>query len=128
MLFLIAKELGVKDGLPTYVQFALPGPLRSGGPNFLGSKYAPFYVSNNPNNPDFKMADVTLPRGVNDRRARSQSDFFHSSIRPVGVDCQIGKTFRSTERATWFHQMHVETSHLRHRQQVLAYVHSTNDD
>jgi hypothetical protein len=68
----IAKELGVKDGLPTYVQFALPGPLRSGGPNFLGSKYAPFYVSNNPNNPDFKMADVTLPRGVNDRRARSR--------------------------------------------------------
>lgn len=65
----IAKELGATDGVPPYVQFALPGPLRSGGPNFLGAKYAPFYVSNNPNQPDFRMQDVTLPHGVTDRRA-----------------------------------------------------------
>ncbi len=65
----IAKERGARDGVPPYVQFALPGPLRSGGPNFLGAKYAPFYVSNNPNQPDFRMQDVTLPPGVNDRRA-----------------------------------------------------------
>ncbi|MDA1014813.1 MAG: DUF1501 domain-containing protein [Planctomycetota bacterium] len=65
----IAKELRAKDGIPPYVQFALPGPLRSGGPNFLGAKYAPFYVSNNPNQPGFRMQDVTLPPGVNDRRA-----------------------------------------------------------
>ena len=30
----------------------------------LPAKYAPFYISNNPNNPDFRMTDVTLPRGV----------------------------------------------------------------
>lgn len=68
----VAKELGAKDGIPPYVQFALPGPLRSGGPNFLGAKYAPFYVSNNPNQPGFRMQDVTLPPGVNDRRARGR--------------------------------------------------------
>lgn len=68
----IAKELGAKDGIPPYVQFALPGPLRSGGPNFLGAKYAPFYVSNNPNQPNFRMQDVTLPPGVNDGRARGR--------------------------------------------------------
>jgi hypothetical protein len=66
----IAKEHGAQDGIPPYVQFALPGPLRSGGPNFLGAKYAPFYVANNPNRPDFRMQDVTLPAGVTDRRAQ----------------------------------------------------------
>ena len=64
----IANQRGARDGIPPYVQFALPGPLRSGGPNFLGAKYAPFYVSNNPNQPDFRMQDVTLPPGVNDLR------------------------------------------------------------
>jgi hypothetical protein len=58
----IAKERGSVDGLPPYIQFALPGPLRSGGPNFLGTKYAPFYISNNPNNPDFKVSDVHCRR------------------------------------------------------------------
>lgn len=68
----IAKERGAKDGVPPYVQFALPGPLRSGGPNFLGAKYAPFYVSNNPNQADFRMQDVTLPPGINDLRAEGR--------------------------------------------------------
>lgn len=65
----IAKERGVSTGLPPYVQFALPGPLRSGGPNFLGSKYAPFLVGDNPNDPDFQLADMTLPPGIADTRA-----------------------------------------------------------
>ena len=68
----IAKERGAIDGLPPYVQFALPSPLRSGGPNFLGSKYAPFLVANNPNDPDFQLADVTLPSGISSGRARSR--------------------------------------------------------
>jgi hypothetical protein len=68
----IAKERGSVDGLPPYIQFALPGPLRSGGPNFLGTKYAPFYISNNPNNPDFKVSDVTLPPGISSGRARTR--------------------------------------------------------
>jgi len=65
----IAKERGSQEGLPAYVQFALPGPLRSGGPNFLGAKYAPFYINNNPNQPDFRMQDVTLPAGISDVRS-----------------------------------------------------------
>ena len=68
----IAKERGASAGLPPYVQFALPSPLRSGGPNFLGSKYAPFLVTNNPNNPDFKLPDVTLPPGIVQGRGMSR--------------------------------------------------------
>ena len=74
----IAKERGAAAGLPAYVQFALPSPLRSGGPNFLGSKYAPFLVTNNPNDPDFKLADLTLPAGISAGRARSRVDLRRS--------------------------------------------------
>lgn len=69
----IAKERGAAVGLPAYVQFALPSPLRSGGPNFLGSKYAPFLIANNPNNPDFQLPDVTLPPGIAEGRALSRA-------------------------------------------------------
>ena len=74
----IAKELGAGAGLPPYVQFALPGPMRSGGPNFLGSKYAPFLVRNNPNNPDFKLPDVTLPPGIVQGRGMSRLELRQS--------------------------------------------------
>lgn len=69
----IAKERGSPPGLPAYVQFALPVPMRSGGPNFLGSKYAPFLIANNPNNPDFQLPDVTLPPGIAEGRAQSRA-------------------------------------------------------
>jgi uncharacterized protein (DUF1501 family) len=39
---------------------------RSGGPNFLGAKFAPFIVSDDPNRPDFRVRDVALPRGLTD--------------------------------------------------------------
>lgn len=74
----IAKERGAAAGLPAYVQFALPSPLRSGGPNFLGNKYAPFLIANNPNDPDFSLADVVLPPGIADVRARSRAELRRS--------------------------------------------------
>jgi hypothetical protein len=74
----IAKERGAAAGLPAYVQFALPSPMRSGGPNFLGNKYAPFLIANNPNDPDFSLADVVLPPGIADVRARSRAELRRS--------------------------------------------------
>lgn len=68
----IAKERGAPAGLPAYVQFALPSALRSGGPNFLGSRFAPLLIANNPNNPDFQLPDVTLPPGLATGRAQSR--------------------------------------------------------
>jgi hypothetical protein len=41
---------------------------RSGGPNFLGAKFAPFVVSDNPNNAEFRVRDVALPRGLDGDR------------------------------------------------------------
>ena len=54
---------------------------RSGGPNFLGAKYAPFVVPDDPNRPDFRVRDVALPRGLNDARVRSAV-----AISAAGVD------------------------------------------
>jgi hypothetical protein len=57
-----AKELGKGDGLPAY--FSLAAMSRSGGPNFLGAKYAPFVVGDDPNSSSFRVRDVALPNGL----------------------------------------------------------------
>ncbi len=50
---------GQQSGLPSY--FSMPRMSRSGGPNFLGAKYAPFVVPDDPNNDKFRVRDVSLP-------------------------------------------------------------------
>lgn len=73
-----AYERSAPDGLPAY--FSMPSMSRSGGPNFLGAKYAPFVVADNPENPNFRVRDVNLPHGLADdrflkrRELRSQVD------------------------------------------------------
>lgn len=66
-----AKELGRDNGLPPY--FSMPSMSRSGGPNFLGAKYAPFVVSNDPNRKGFRVRDVALPRGLSEGRFSSRT-------------------------------------------------------
>lgn len=65
-----AHERGAPAGLPAY--FSMPEMSRSGGPNFLGAKYAPFVVSDNPSSPDFRVRDVALPRGLDEGRFESR--------------------------------------------------------
>jgi len=61
---------GAKDGLPAY--FSIPRMSRSGGPNFLGAKYAPFVVPDDPNNSSFRVRDVALPAGLEPDRFLSR--------------------------------------------------------
>ena len=70
-----AKERPAPHGLPPY--FSMPSMSRSGGPNFLGAKYAPFVVGGDPNNKHFRVRDVELPRGINDERFQSRRDLRH---------------------------------------------------
>ena len=67
-----AHERGAPSGLPAY--FSMPSMSRSGGPNFLGARYAPFVVDDNPNNPDFRVRDVALPRGLAEGRFDSRRE------------------------------------------------------
>jgi hypothetical protein len=67
-----AHERGTSGGLPPY--FSIPSMTRSGGPNFLGAKYAPFVVPDNPNSADFRVRDVAPPRGLADDRVERRRD------------------------------------------------------
>lgn len=67
-----AHERGSKNGLPAY--FSMPNMSRSGGPNFLGAKYAPFVVSDDPNRADFRVRDVALPGGLANERFLGRRD------------------------------------------------------
>ena len=57
-----AYERGPTGGLPPY--FSIPRMSRSGGPNFLGAKYAPFEVPDDPNRDSFRVRDVSPPRDL----------------------------------------------------------------
>lgn len=67
-----AYERNAPHGLPGY--FSIPSMSRSGGPNFLGAKYAPFVVSGDPNSPSFRVRDVALPNGLANTRFESRRD------------------------------------------------------
>src|SRR5262249_12869281 len=57
-------------GMPAY--FTMPTMSRSGGPNFLGARYAPFVVSDDPSRADFRVRDVALPHGLSEVRFGSR--------------------------------------------------------
>ncbi|MFP6674872.1 MAG: DUF1501 domain-containing protein [Pirellulaceae bacterium] len=63
----VSSQRGAKNGLPPY--FSLPSATRSGGPNFLGARHAPFVVGDDPNSKSFQVRDVTVPKGLTDARA-----------------------------------------------------------
>ena len=67
-----ARECGAPGGLPAY--FSIPSMSRSGGPNFLGARYAPFVVGGDPNNRNFRVRDVSLPKSVLDTRFENRRD------------------------------------------------------
>src|SRR5439155_5976012 len=68
----VAHELGKPNGLPSY--FSMPSMSRSGGPNFLGAKYAPFVVADDPNGGHFRVRDVALPKGLTDDKFHHRAD------------------------------------------------------
>jgi hypothetical protein len=57
-----SHECRTPAGLPSYV--SMPDMTRSGGPNFLGARHAPFVIADNPNGSEFRVRDVAPPRSV----------------------------------------------------------------
>ena len=68
----VARDVGAPHGIPAY--FSIPRMSRSGGPNFLGSKYAPFVVPDSPNSSRFRVRDVTIPSGLTDGRQTDRQE------------------------------------------------------
>ncbi len=67
---MVSQERGVLNGLPAYM--SLNGIARSGGPSFLGPKYAPFVIGGDPSKEGFRVRDVTLPPEISEGRAKSR--------------------------------------------------------
>ena len=84
----VAYERGSSQGLPAY--FSMPSMSRSGGPNFLGAKYAPFVVSDDPNGSSFRVRDVALPEGLDGTRFLERRD----------IRSQIDRLKRFEDKAT----------------------------
>jgi hypothetical protein len=68
----VSAERGAPPGLPPY--FSMPDMTRSGGPNFLGARHAPFVVADDPNQESFRVRDVTIPNAVADGRALNRRE------------------------------------------------------
>jgi hypothetical protein len=68
----VSKMVGAPFGIPPYL--SMPSMSRSGGPNFLGAKYAPFVVPDSPTSKSFRVRDVTIPTGLTDARFDSRQE------------------------------------------------------
>lgn len=66
----VSYHRGVKKGLPAYM--TMDRVSRSGGPNFLGARHAPFVIGGDPNRDDFQVRDVVLPREISEGRAENR--------------------------------------------------------
>src|SRR3954469_18822284 len=63
----ISHELGTRNDLPPYV--CVPSmPSNFAGTGYLGSAYGPFSLGGDPASKDFKVRDLTLPSGIDDKR------------------------------------------------------------
>ncbi|MEO2023051.1 MAG: DUF1501 domain-containing protein [Pirellulaceae bacterium] len=79
----VSSECGAPEGLPAY--FSMPRMSRSGGPNFLGAKHAPFVVSDDPSNSSFRVRDVALPKGLQGERFLGRQDLRKSVDRLLRI-------------------------------------------
>ena len=68
----VSHHRGIQNGLPAYI--SAPRASRSGGPNFLGGKHAPFVINGNPNDKTFQVRDVVLPPDISEGRAASRRE------------------------------------------------------
>lgn len=79
----VAHQLGAPNGIPAY--FSMPSMSRSGGPNFLGAKYAPFVVPDSPTSSSFRVRDVTIPNGLTDSQFSSRQEIRNNVDRMLRI-------------------------------------------
>ena len=62
----VSHEFGPRKDLPPYV--AVPSATEYGGTGYLGSQFGPFGIGSDPARNGYKVRDLSLPPGVDDRR------------------------------------------------------------
>jgi hypothetical protein len=78
---MVARMSGA-GALPPYI--SVPCFLRSGGPAFLGPRYAPFVIEADPASPEFSVRDVVLPPDVTEGRNRRRLAALREINGPAG--------------------------------------------
>jgi hypothetical protein len=69
----ISHELGARNDLPPYV--CIPSmPNSFAGTGYLGSAYGPFSLGSDPASTGFKVRDLNLPAGVDEKRFAERKD------------------------------------------------------
>src|SRR3954470_10056727 len=69
----ISHELGPRNNLPPYV--CIPSmPNSFAGTGYLGSAYGPFSLGGDPADKGFKVRDLNLPSGIDDKRFAERRD------------------------------------------------------
>jgi len=63
---IVSHEFGPRKNLPPYV--AIPSQSGSGGTGYLGSAFAPFSLGADPGSSSFKVRDLALPGGIDQKR------------------------------------------------------------
>lgn len=123
----VARECNSPPGLPAY--FSLPSMTRSGGPNFFGAQYAPFVVADDPNNANFQIRDVAIPRGLDsdrflrrrelrqmvDRMKRIEEDAAADPVREADEFYQQGYQLVTSQEAQRAFDIHQESDEVRQR-------------
>ena len=70
---IVSHELGARNDLPPYV--CIPSmPNSFAGTGYLGSAYGPFSLGSDPANAAFKVRDLNLPQGVDEKRFAQRKD------------------------------------------------------
>ncbi len=70
---IVSHELGARNNLPPYVCIPTQ-PNEYAGTGFLGSAYGPFSLGADPANGGFKVRDLNLAKGVDERRFAERRD------------------------------------------------------
>jgi hypothetical protein len=69
----VSHELGARNDLPPYV--CIPSmPNSFAGTGYLGSAFGPFSLGSDPANQNFKVRDLNLPNGVDEKRFTERKD------------------------------------------------------
>ncbi|CAN5241979.1 DUF1501 domain-containing protein [soil metagenome] len=68
----VSHEFGPRKDLPPYV--AVPSATEYGGTGYLGSQFGPFGIGSDPARPGYKVRDLSLPPGVDDRRFNTRRE------------------------------------------------------
>ena len=90
---IVSHELGSRNDLPPYV--CVPSmPTNFAGTGYLGSAYGPFSLGAEPSSKEFKVRDLTLPAGIDEKRFADRRDTRGRGVGGARAD-RLDSTVRS---------------------------------